>query len=115
MKMGRMGMVVGNVHLETNTPTNRFIFTTGKIHYDGNIGEEGEQNPNFMYQWVKVLDKDGTPTEHWTDYVNWSKSPLPNTNCCDSWCTCWGCCLSNKERFDDMCRPNPTQIVMSCV
>lgn len=83
-----------------------------KIHYNGNIGEEGEQDVIFMYQWLKVLDKDGSPTEHWQEYVQWTKDPLPNRNCMEPWCTFWGCCLSRPDRFANMCRPNPKQIVM---
>lgn len=83
-----------------------------KIHYVGNIGEEGEQEVNYMYKWLKVIDKDGTPTEHWGEYVKWSKEKLPHSNCGTSWCTCWGCGLSNKQKFDIMTRPNPKQIVM---
>eukprot|EP00551_Chaetoceros_affinis_P018323 CAMPEP_0203742922 /NCGR_PEP_ID=MMETSP0092-20131115/59172_1 /ASSEMBLY_ACC=CAM_ASM_001090 /TAXON_ID=426623 /ORGANISM="Chaetoceros affinis, Strain CCMP159" /LENGTH=254 /DNA_ID=CAMNT_0050630195 /DNA_START=48 /DNA_END=810 /DNA_ORIENTATION=+ len=33
------------------------------VHYEGDIGEEGEQKYNFIYQWLKVIDKDGEPTE----------------------------------------------------
>ena len=36
---------------------------------------------NFIYKWLKVIDKDGEPTEHWTEYVKWSKDPLPYRNC----------------------------------
>lgn len=88
-----------------------------KIHYAANIGEEGATKDdlvkeNFMYQWLKVLDKDGNPTEHWGDYVKWTKDPLPHTNCCESWNPLWGCCLSTKQKYENMCRPNPKQIVM---
>ena len=86
--------------------------TSGKIHYVGNIGEEGEQEVNYMYQWLKVLDKDGEPTEHWQEYVKWSKDRLPHSNCGTSWCTCWGCCLSKTQTFENMSRPNPKQIIM---
>lgn len=65
-----------------------------------------------MYKWLKVIDKDGAPTEHWGEFVKWSKDPLPHTNCCESWCTCWGACLSNKETFEAMSKPNPKQIIM---
>jgi hypothetical protein len=78
----------------------------------GNIDEEGEQSVNFMYQWLKVIDKDGEPTEHWSEYIRWSKDKLPHSNCGTSWFPCWGCCLSNKEKYDNMIRPNSTQIVM---
>lgn len=101
----------------TLDPGHQWVFRVNdnewwKIHYDGNIGEEGDQSPNFMYKWLKVLDKDGNPTEHWDEYEQWTNNPLPNTNCCDPWCMCWGCGLSRPERFENMCRPNPKQIVM---
>jgi len=85
-----------------------------KIHYDGNIGENGEQDVNFMYQWLKVLDKNGEPTEHWAEYVKWSKDPLPYRNCCEPWCTIWPIfnCCKQTEVFENMCRPNPKQIIM---
>jgi hypothetical protein len=83
-----------------------------KIHYEGNIGEEGEQDVNFMYQWLKVLDKNGEPTEHWSEYVKWSMDPLPHRNGCEPCCTCWPVGLKQPEIFQNMCRPNPKQIVM---
>lgn len=101
----------------TLEPYNQWIFRVDenqwwKIHYGGAIGEEGEQDVNYMYKWLKVLDKDGNPTEHWEDYVSWAKAPLPNRNCCEPCITTWGCCLSNKQIFENMITPNPKQLVM---
>lgn len=84
-----------------------------KIHHVGQIGEAGEKDINFMYQWLKVLDKDGEPTEHWEEYVKWSKDPLPHRNCCEPWFPFWPCCgFTNQQKFEDMTRPNVKQNII---
>lgn len=82
-----------------------------KVHYKANPGEEGDQEIEFMYKWLKVLDKDGNPTKFWDEYVEWAEAPLPHKNCGTSWWPFWGCCLSNKQIAENMCRPNPKQVV----
>ena len=63
-----------------------------------------------MYKWLKVLDKDGNPTEHWEEYKEWLNSPVPNKGC-QLPCTPFICGLSNTEKNENMVRPNPKQIV----
>lgn len=87
-----------------------------KIHYAGNPGEDGEQDIEFMYKWLKVVDKDGNPTEHWEEWLEWVDEPLPYQGCgCGdykSFCwPFWACCLSGKEVSYNMARPNKTQVV----
>mmetsp|Transcript_11435 Transcript_11435/g.21389 ORF Transcript_11435/g.21389 Transcript_11435/m.21389 type:complete len:311 (+) Transcript_11435:232-1164(+) len=82
-----------------------------KVHYNGNPGEKGEQEINFMYKWLKVLDKDGNKTEHWDEWKKWVDEPLPHENCGSTWFPCWACCLSNTELTDNMVRPNRRQVV----
>lgn len=72
-----------------------------KVHYDGSLGQDGDQNINYMYKWVKILDKDGNETEHWNDWKDRVNSPLPNK----------GCCLSSGEKYENMVYPNATQVV----
>merc|ERR1719223_1461358 len=77
-----------------------------KVHYKGNPGEEGEQEVEFMYQWLKVLDKDGEPTKYWPDYCQWVEDPLPhNAGIFTNWFPSWALCLKNKEIAENMCRP----------
>lgn len=82
-----------------------------KIHYVGDIGEEGEQDVEYMYKWLKVLDKDCKPTEHWETYKAWSNDPLPHGGK-QAPCTPFICGLTNKEKQENMVRPNPKQIIM---
>jgi len=83
-----------------------------KVHYAGNPGEEGDKTVEFMYKWLKVIDKDGNPTEHWDNYKEWSHAPLPNDACCGlHFIPCWGCCLSGNEMLENMTYPSPKQVV----
>lgn len=72
-----------------------------KVHYDANPGNDGDQNVNYMYKWVKVLDKDGNETEHWKDWIERAYAPLPNR----------GCCLSNDKVLENMVYQNKKQVV----
>lgn len=82
-----------------------------KIHYKSNPGEEGEQEVEFMYKWLKVLDKDGEPTKYWDDYVSWVKEPLPHRNIFANWWPSWALFLKKKQIAENMCRPNSKQVV----
>lgn len=82
-----------------------------KVHYLGNPGEEGDQEINYVYKWVKVLDKDCNKTEHWNDYEEYTNAPLPHTNCGTSWLPCWPICLPANKARTNMTYPNKTQIV----
>lgn len=84
-----------------------------KIHYMANPGEEGSQNFDFMYKWLKVIDKDGATTQHWNEYVEWTNKPTPHENCCAPACPIWPLfsCLSKKQVGDIMRLPNKKQIV----
>jgi len=82
-----------------------------KVHYDGNPGEEGEQDINYMYKWLKVLDKDGNKTMHWEEWETLATDPLPNKNCGASWFPLWPCCLGMEKSLENMVRPNKKQII----
>lgn len=82
-----------------------------KIHYKGNPGEEGEQEIEFMYQWLKVFGKHGEPTKYWDDYVSWVKEPLPHRNIFANWWPSWALFLKKKQIAENMCRPNSKQVV----
>jgi len=82
-----------------------------KVHYLADPGMEGDQEINFMYKWLKVLDKDGNKTQHWDEYVAWTDRPLPHENCGTSWFPFWSCCLSNRQINENMIMPNKKQIV----
>ncbi len=74
-------------------------------------GEDGEQTIEYMYKWLKVLDKDGNKTKHWNEYEAWCEAPLPHRNLGTSWWPFWGWFLSGKEIASNMIRPNPKQVV----
>jgi len=82
-----------------------------KVHYLANPGEPGDQDIDFMYKWLKVLDKDGNKTEFWDEYVEWSNKPLPHRNCGTSWLPCWPMCFSQRQVNENMIVPNKQQIV----
>lgn len=82
-----------------------------KVHYAANPGEPGDQDIEYMYKWLKVIDKDGNTTKYWDEYVEWADAPLPHSNCGTSWWPFWGCCLSDRQVMDIMVMPNPKQAV----
>lgn len=82
-----------------------------KIHYEGKPGTPKADEINFMYKWIKVIDKDGNKTEHWDEYVDWANKPLPHRNCGASWFPCWPCCLSDREKTENMILSNDKQVI----
>mmetsp|Transcript_9269 Transcript_9269/g.14012 ORF Transcript_9269/g.14012 Transcript_9269/m.14012 type:complete len:301 (-) Transcript_9269:262-1164(-) len=114
---GRMNLKDGILTLHTGKGKgNQLIYKITdnewwKVHYLANPGEPGEQEIDFMYKWLKVIDKDGNTTEFWDDYVAQSNGPLPHRNCGTSWLPCWPICLSKKQVNANMIVPNKKQIV----
>lgn len=80
-----------------------------KVHYKKN--EDGTEEIDYMYKWVKVLDKDGNKTKHWKEWEEWTTGPLPHKNCGTSWFPLWPICLSGKKKLENMIRPNKKQVV----
>jgi hypothetical protein len=89
-----------------------------KTHYAAKPGEVGGDYITYMYKWLKVLDKDGNPTQYYEEYVKMSKQQLPNNTTCIHCCCCSYCwpmcggCVSGVQIKENMAYPNPTQIVM---
>jgi len=84
-----------------------------KVHYLAGIGQEGDQEYDFMYKWLKVIDKDGKTTKHWDEYVEWSNKPTPHLKCCAPYLPCWPglSCISPQKIAEIMVLPNKKQIV----
>jgi len=82
-----------------------------KVHYMGKIGEEGFDDIEMMYKWIKVIDGDGNKTEHWDEWVESSKKPLPHRNCCEPWFPLWSCCLGKREVVENMFSANKKQVI----
>jgi hypothetical protein len=86
-----------------------------KIHYNGDVGQEGQDEIYFQYKWFKVMDGDGNTTKHYDEFVDWTKRDLPHGGCgCGDYTSClfpcWGSCLSQEEIHDNMIMPNKSQV-----
>lgn len=66
----------------------------------------------YQYKWLKVIDKDGKPTEHWPAFVEFVNSPFPYLAWGYNWLPCWPCGISGPQARQNMAYPNKINSVI---
>lgn len=65
----------------------------------------------YMYKWQRIIRGDGTTTQAFEDLKAKVTNPLPHSNCCTSWCTCWPACLNKAQKLEAMNGLNRMQLL----